>query len=178
MEFRKYTKEYEKLAQQFKCGNVVIDKFLRSSDALDENQGITYILMSDEQDFIAGYYNISVGRVDFAEIVGDTIYYKPMGGSANINYLAVSKELQHTPLVEKMKIYYGDYILHHCEVKIRELRQEIGIQFITLCSTEEGYHMYHDRNSYEDFEDDMSNFIQDSDTGSYKLYKCIDDIAM
>ena len=48
---------------------------------------------------------------------------------------------------------------------------------MTLCSTEEGYHMYHDRNCYEDFEDDMSNFVSDSDTSSRKLYKCVDDIV-
>lgn len=36
--------------------------------------------------------------------------------------------------------------------------------------------MYHDRNSYDNFEDDMSNFVIDSDKSSIKLYKCIDDI--
>ena len=43
---------------------MVIDNFLKSYDALDENQGITYILLTDEEDFIVGYYNISVGRID------------------------------------------------------------------------------------------------------------------
>ena len=177
MEFKKITREYVELAKLFTCGNIVIDNFLKSYDALDENQGITYILLTDEEDFIVGYYNISVGRVDFAETIGDTTYYKPMGGAANINYLAVDERLQHTPLVENQKIYFGDFLLRDCEIRISKLRKEIGIQFVTLCSTEEGYHMYHDRNCYEDFEDDMSNFVSDSDTSSHKLYKCVDDIV-
>ncbi len=64
MKFDKYKLEYEPLAKHFSCGNIVIDDFLKSGDALDENQGITYILLSDDKDFIIGYYNISVGRVD------------------------------------------------------------------------------------------------------------------
>lgn len=44
----KYTPEYEVLAKSFECGNFVIDNFLKSGNALDENQGITYILLSDK----------------------------------------------------------------------------------------------------------------------------------
>ena len=67
----------------------MIDNFLKNGDALDENQGITYVMLSDKKDFIIGYYNIEVGRVDQIEIVGNHRIYKPMGGTANINYLAV-----------------------------------------------------------------------------------------
>lgn len=38
----------------------------------------------------------------------------------------------------------------------------MGISFVTLYSTQEGYHLYHVRNSYEEFEDDMSTFVQES----------------
>ena len=44
MIFEKFTEEYKILANDFRCGNIVIDNFIKSSDALDENQGITYIL--------------------------------------------------------------------------------------------------------------------------------------
>lgn len=99
-----------------------------------------------------------------------------MGGAVNINYLAVDKKLQHTLLVPEAKIYYGDYILRECEKKILALRKEVGISFVTLYSTREGYYMYHDRNSYEDFEDDMSTFVQNSDKSCKKLYKWVDDM--
>lgn len=67
-------------------------------------------------------------------------------------------------------------LLNDCEQRILELRKNVGIAFITLNSTEEGYHLYTVRNSYEDFEDDMSNFVDESDKSCYKLYKCVDDI--
>ena len=47
------------------------------------------MMLSDKKDFIIGYYNIEVGRVDQIEIVGNRRIYKPMGGTVNINYLAV-----------------------------------------------------------------------------------------
>ncbi len=179
MNIEKYTPKYEKLAKNFECGNIVIDSFLRNGDALDENQGITYVLLSDNKDFIIGYYNVEVGRVDQIEDIGDTVMYKPMGGSVNINYLAIHSKYQGTKIaeVDGRKIYLGDYILRDCEKLVLRLRKEIGIVFITLYSTEQGYHLYHERNSYEDFEDDMSTFVQESDQKCYKLYKCVDDIV-
>lgn len=176
MIFDKFGLEYKPLIENFSCGNVVIDQFLKSDSALDENQGITYVLLSDDKDFIIGYYNISVGRIDQIEVVGDNVYYIPMGGTVNINYLAVDERIQHTPLVDGNKFYYGDYILRDCEKRILKLRKEVGIAFVTLHSTDEGYHLYHDRNCYEDFEEDMSSFVKESDTSCHKLYKCVDDI--
>ncbi len=49
MNIVKYTSEYEGLKENFTCGNVVIDNFLRNGNALDENQGITYVLLSDKK---------------------------------------------------------------------------------------------------------------------------------
>ena len=95
----------------------------------------------------------------------------------NINYLAVDERLQHTSLLEDKKYYYGDVILRDCEKRILQIREEIGIAFVTLYSTEEGYHLYHDRNCYEDFEDDMSTFVAERDKSCHKLYKWIDDIV-
>ena len=94
MNIVKYTSEYKELAKNFKYGNEVIDKFLRDGSALDENQGITYILLSDENNFIIGYYNIEVGRVDQIEVIREKEYYKPMGGAININYLAIHSDYQ------------------------------------------------------------------------------------
>ena len=178
MTIEKYTKEYAKLKEHFKCGNIVIDNFLKNGNALDANQGITYVMLSDKKDFIIGYYNIETGRVDQIEEVGDNILYKPMGGTVNINYLAIHSDYQGIKVaeVEGRKIYLGDILLNDCEKRILDLRKHVGIAFVTLCSTDEGYHLYKMRNSYEDFEEDMSNFVQESDTSSHKLYKCVDDI--
>lgn len=178
MNIEKYTSRYESLAKNFDCGNIIINNFLRGGNALDENQGITYVLLSHNKDVIIGYYNIEVGRVDQIEDIGHTKRYIPMGGAVNINYLAIHSRYQGTKIaeVEGRKIYLGDYLLRDCEKRILRLRKVVGIVFITLYSTEQGYHLYHERNSYENFEDDMSTFVQDNDNKCYKLYKCVDDI--
>ena len=179
MNVERYTKEYEKIAKNFECGNIIIDNFLWNGNALDENQGITYVLLSDKKDVIIGYYNIEAGRVDQIEDVGGTTIYKPMGGSININYLAIDSNYQGTKIAEVngKNVYLGDYLLWDCEKRILKLRKEVGVVFVTLYSTKQGYHLYHERNSYEDFEDDMSTFVQESDNECYKLYKCVDDIV-
>lgn len=98
MDIVKYTVDYVNLANEFDCGNFIINKFLKSGDALDKNQGITYVMLSDEEDFIIGYYNICVGRVDQVEIIGGEKLYEPMGGSVNINYLAIHSGFQRTQI--------------------------------------------------------------------------------
>lgn len=179
MNIKKYTLEYAELAKDFKCGNIVIDNFLKNGSALDENQGITYVLLSDEEDIIIGYYNIEVGRVDQLESIGVYNRYIPMGGAVNINYLAIHSDFQGTKIAEfeGKNLYLGDCLLRHCERKILELRKEVGISFVTLYSTEQGYHLYYERNNYKDFEDDMSTFRQESDKSCYQLYKWVDDIV-
>ncbi len=126
MDIIKYTSEYENLKSQFTCGNIVIDNFLKNGGALDENQGITYVLLSDKKDAIIGYYNIEVGRVDQIKDVGDSVIYKPMGGAVNINYLAIDSKYQGTKIaeIEGNKIYLGDYLLRDCEKKILQLRKK------------------------------------------------------
>ncbi len=161
MIIEKYTREYENLRDSFKCGNNIIDNFLREGKALDENQGITYVMLSDKRDVIIGYYNIEVGRIDQREEVGNNIFYRPMGGTVNINYLAIHRDFQGIKVatVDDKNIYLGDILLNDCERRILSLRKQVGITFITLYSTNEGYHLYKGRNSYEDFEDDMSTFV-------------------
>ena len=160
MIIEKYTREYENLRDSFKCGNNIIDNFLREGNALDENQGITYVMLSDKRDVIIGY-NIEVGRIDQREEVGNNIFYRPMGGTVNINYLAIHRDFQGIKVatVDDKNIYLGDILLNDCERRILSLRKQVGITFITLYSTNEGYHLYKGRNSYEDFEDDMSTFV-------------------
>lgn len=102
-----------------------------------------------------------------------------MGGSVNINYLAIDKRYQRMKIAETQgkNIYLGDYILRDGEKRILELRKQVGITFVTLYSTEQGYHLYHVRNGYENFDDDMSTFVPESDTGCRRLYKCVDDVV-
>lgn len=110
MDIVKYTKEYSNLTKNFDCGNIVINNFFKSDNALNNNQGIAYIMLSDEKDFIIGYYNIEVGRIDLAETIGDEVIYKPMGGTVNINYLTIHSKFRATKVAEidGKKNYLGD----------------------------------------------------------------------
>ena len=178
MRITRLTQQYVPLVGQFKCGNDVIDNFLKNGDALDENQGITYILLDDDECFIIGYYNIEAGRVDRIEEIGDYVSYIPMGGSVNINYLAIHNKFKRTKIgeVEGKHVYLGDLLLRDCEKRILKLRDQVGMAFITLYSTEQGFHLYHERNNYELFEEDMNTFVQESDSKCIKLYKYVEDI--
>lgn len=132
MNIVKYTSEYIGIEKEFKCGNIVIDKFIKDGSALDENQGITYIMMSEDSKNLIGYYNIEVGRIDQIEIIAGKEYYKPMGGTVNINYLAIDSRYQGTKIAEigERKIYLGDYLLRDCEKRVLALRKQVGIAFI------------------------------------------------
>ena len=129
MIIEKYTREYENLRDSFKCGNNIIDNFLREGNALDENQGITYVMLSDKRDVIIGYYNIEVGRIDQREEVGNNIFYRPMGGTVNINYLAIHRDFQGIKVatVDDKNIYLGDILLNDCERLILSLRKQFEI---------------------------------------------------
>jgi hypothetical protein len=175
---KKYTRELSFLVNKFACTNIKIEKFIKSSDALDPNQGITYLFLSDDDDFIIGYYNISVNKIDLKYQVGDMMYYEPMGGSININYFAIHEKFHKSIGINEGNriMYFSDLLLDDCEQKIKSIRNEVGVQYITLYSTDQGYYLYNGRNDYLDFEDDMSVTIQESDQKCYKLYKIIDDL--
>lgn len=98
MNIKKYDRKFAELADGFACGNIVIDKFLKDGSALDENQGITYVMLSDDEKFIIGYYNIEVGRIDQIQYIGDIATYVPLGGTVNINYLAIHSDFQGTKI--------------------------------------------------------------------------------
>ena len=173
-----YTKEFRALSNDFSCGNIVIDNFLKSDESLDNNIGVTYVLLDDKQKQIIGYFNIAASRIDEIQYVGKAPYLTPLGGAVKINYLAVDTRFQHRLLYQEdsHNVYIGDYLLHKCEAKIAELQKDIGIAFIYVSSTDEGYKLYHERNFYEHMETDMNIIKSDSEHNCHDLYKCIDDI--
>lgn len=177
MKVYKLTEDILPLTASFECGNYVIDNFLKSRDALDCSQGVTYVMLTDDEKVIVGYYNIETGRIDQLERIGDTTSVTPIGGTININYLAIHSAYQHHKIseVDNCNIYLGDLLLQNCEQQILSIRKNVGFTFITLYSTEQGLHLYR-RNGYEFFEDDMSTFIKERDVYAHKLYKFIDDI--
>ena len=176
MEFIKLTNENHHLVNTFDCKNSVINNFLKSENALDSNQGVTYILLNDIKDEVIGFYNIGISRIDQVQTIGGTTYSTYMGGAAVINYLALDSSLQHTYIENGYS--YGDYLLTCCEDNLLSLRNQIGFTFIAISSTQEGLHLYRDKHDYEEFEEDMSIVVQESDKQCIKLYKWADDLEI
>lgn len=176
MIIEKYESKYRHLLASFDCGNPAINKYIHNELGTDVDGCVSYLLFSDEKkDALMGFYSIETGRLDQH---CDDGQITPMGGTINISYLALDIKYQHTFLrktQDGQNFYIGDYLLEDCENRIQELSSKVGISFITLYSSEDGYHMYHDRNDYVDFEDDMSTVVRDSDVGCKKLYKWLSD---
>ena len=173
----KYTKELQNLADNFDCGNKVINRFLKQDYAFDNNQGVTYVMVNKDKSRIIGFYAIEADRIDEIEYIGDFKNFKFMGGAIHINFLALDLKYQKHQIgkLNNRNLYLSDYLLIDCKNRIAKLQSEVGIAFITLSSTEQGYNLYL-RNSYENFEDDMHIIPKDKDLDGYKMYKCIDDI--
>ena len=59
--------DIQKSASDFNCGNVFIDNFLKSKEAIDESFGKTYVWLEDDNKSIIGFYNLSTGCIDMLD---------------------------------------------------------------------------------------------------------------
>lgn len=169
----KYTEAQQQLAASFCSGNPYLDRFLRGRDALDDSLGKTFVFLSQDNSTIIGYYNIGTGYI---EMVEDGTAQK-LGGSVHINCFALD-EKYHGLLQQKTEegdtINLSDVLLDDCIQYIEALRQEyIGFAFVTLSSTQEGYHLYK-RNGFEELEDDMNFSVEASDIQCIPMYLALD----
>mgnify|MGYP006918805014 CR=1 FL=1 len=64
-EYKKIYKEKWKFSKKFTCGNIVIDKFLHDGSALDVNRGITYIMLSDDNNCTNGWMILLIDNLNF-----------------------------------------------------------------------------------------------------------------
>lgn len=71
-------------------------------------------------------------------------------------------------------IHTSDFLLFDCMEKIKEIRvKHLGFTFVTLSSTEEGYHLYL-RNGFEKLDDDISFSLEEAEEGCIPMYYAID----
>ena len=173
----KYTKELQNLSNKFDCGNIVINSFLKQDYAFDSNQGVTYVMLNKNKSCIMGFYTIEVDRIDEIECIGKSKIFKFMGGAIYINFLALDLRYQKYKIGKSdcRNLYLSDYLLIDCENRILDIQSRVGVAFITLSSTDQGYSLYL-RNSYENFENDMYVIQKEKDLDGHKMYKCINDI--
>lgn len=143
----------KELALNFCCGNIFIDSFLRSQQALDDGFGKSYIWLEDDGSRIIGFYNISVGSIDYTD--SDARY--KMGGAAHINEFAIDQKYQGISAGDgKTDAHLSDLLLEDCIKRIMFIRDNhIGFSFVTLQSTKEGHSLY-ERNEFCEIESDMN----------------------
>ena len=151
MNIKRIEKEHRKLTSIFNSGNSVLDKFIKSDNAFDSAQGITYVWLNSEGSELIGYYNISAGTFDWI----DNKCRIKQCGAAHINYFAVTEKYQGVHYKEGDDDYkLSDLLLSDCLSRIETIRESIGVGCITLSSTEQGYNLYR-RADFEELEDDI-----------------------
>jgi len=159
-----YDASFEMLVSSFNCGNSYIDNFLKSPSALDYGIGKTYIWLNDDDSAIIGFYNITSGSI---EEVQNGVLYK-IGSAIHINDFAVNVSYQKMLFDCENNLYISDILLYDCVERVEYIRRNfLGLTFITLASTEEGYNLY-SRNDFEKLENDMQIPILPD-----KEYNCI-----
>ena len=168
---RKLDNGIQNLAHKFHCGNSFMDSFLRSSQALDDGFGKTYVWLEDDDKAIIGFYNISVGSIDQQD--GDS-WYK-IGGAVHINEFAMDQKYQGVPVDVNQDINLSDLLLKDCIDRIVYVRDSfIGFSFITLQSTPAGKSLYK-RNDFEEVEEDMKvSQMQESEIDCTTMYLALD----
>ncbi len=157
------------LASSFDCGNIHINNFIKSPEALNYGIGKTYVWIDDKN--IIGFYNITTGSVE--EIRGEQLY--KIGSAIHINEFAINTSYQKTLYQNKKGLYYSDILLFDCVERVEFIRRNhVGLTFITLASTKEGLNLY-TRNDFEEMEDDMQiPIIEDKEYDCIPMYLPLD----
>lgn len=170
---KRYDAGLQKLASSFHSGNQFLDQFLTSSHSLDPNYGTTYVFLDDDDKIIIGYYNLGMGYIE-----GDngTAIVK-LGGAVHINEFALDAEYQdllQQTLPDGSHMYLADFLLIDCMERIEDIRENyIGCSFITLCATEDGYHLYR-RHGFEPMDEEMRFSTEDDGIPYASMYYAIE----
>lgn len=159
------------LASSFSCGNIHIDSFIRSPQALDIGFGQTYVWLEDNNDGIIGFYNIGAGGLDQ---YNDGERYK-IGGAIHINEFALAQKYRGIPAYDEADINLSDILLFDCLDRIDFIRRRfVGFSFVTLQSTLDGEKLYL-RNDFEHLEEDMQmSKIQYKEVECVPMYLALD----
>lgn len=167
-----YTKELLSLADTFYSGNNFLDQFIKSTDALDDGIGKTFVWINDERTEIIGYYNMGVGYIDMYN--GDEKY--KVGGSIHLNFFALDQKyrgiISSHDHGQVLKI--SDFLLSDFMNKVFYLRNNyIGFSFVTLAATKEGRSLY-ERHYFEELDTDLHFSFKDDERGCIPMYLALD----
>lgn len=159
-----YDENYIDLCQEFDCGNIYINNFLKTQSNHNPDIGKTFLWIGNNKTLI-GYYNITTGYIDQIDEFGNRI---KIGGSIHISYFAIHNKYHGKYILPYSK--YSDYLLSDCINRIYNIQQNyVGFSFITLMSTEEGHALYL-RNGFDDIEEDMNFSGDKKEKFCYPMY--------
>lgn len=168
-----FTKDMIDIAQDFSSGNVFLDNFLKSEDALNNSIGKTFVWLNENRKEIIGYYNIGVGYIDM--YFGDDKY--KIGGSIHLNFFALNEKYRGIVVRKRTDgtvIKFSDRLFTDFMNKVYELREKyIGFSFVTLAATDEGYSLYK-RNYFDDLDADLHFSFKDDEKGCKPMYLALD----
>ncbi len=127
--------QHRELVKKFSCGNMILDNFLKSQQSFDSGIGVTYIYLTEDQNRVVGYYNISAGCVDYL----DNGLRLRDAGAIHLNYFAVDLAFQK----KNNNMGISDLLLEDCVQRVHVIRENIlGFNYITLDSTQEALGLY------------------------------------
>ena len=167
-----FTVELSAVTEKFVCGNKYLDKFIKSHEALDESIGKTYVFLTEDHKELIGYYNIATGSLQSVERVTNNPLKIKIGGTIHINAFAVSEDYQ-GKIIDEADILYADLLLDDCIQRIIKLRNDVGFEFVTLASTQEGLRLYN-RFGFEYLEDHMTFAPEKDEFGCTPMYLSFD----
>ena len=162
----------DRFKDSFDCGNSRLNEFFKGPESLDIGIGLTYVLLTEDESALLGYYNLTTGMINEADNPRNRI-----GGAIHINCFALDNGC-HGLLQDYDKngnpVRLSDVFFSQCIETILSFRDKVGFTFITLSSTKEGYSLYK-RAMFENLDDDM--FIAEKEmeqNGSIPMYYPID----
>lgn len=163
----KLTRElYNSFDHKFHSGNSSIDNFINTLDCLDLGIGLTYVFL-DEENTLAAYFNVTTGSI--LDLNNNSL---KLGGSIHINKFGLDQKYQGLYLSDR-ETKLSDVLFYRCLEYSCKLREYVGFAFITLCSTEEGVHLY-TRAGFEPVDEDMRIAHDFTEKGCYEMYLALD----
>ena len=168
--FFKLTRElHESITSKFTSGNDVVDNFINGTECLDPGVGVTYVMLNDKKTFIVAYCNITTGCV-----VDSANNNLKVGGSIHINKFGLDKTYQGFHIgSDDSELKLSDILFCKIIDYVIAMREYIGFSFITLCSTQEGLHLYQ-RRGFDPIESDMTVIQDESEKVCYQMYYPLD----
>ena len=184
LKIEKYTYESEEniklLCSSFSCGNYVIDNFLKSEDCKNPSICVTYLLLKDEDNVIdlIGYFSLSADAVLYNEYNSMVPHFN--GSAIRIQMFAIDSRFQGKRIQynESENHTIASFMLSQCISIIENIViKNIGVTYIILSSTKEGYNLYKYSGQFASIDEEYSLTLHEENGNEcIDMYKPVFDL--